>query len=127
LRRGIGDGEGFATGLLEEIAVAKGVGDVEAEGAGLAGAEKFAGAAELQIGFGDFETVGGAHHGFEAGAGFVGHTHGADEDAVGFLRTAADASAELMELGEAEALGMLDDHDGGVGDVDADFDDGGGD
>src|SRR5439155_16721657 len=31
-----------------------------------------------------------------------------------------------MELGEAEALGVLDDHDGGVGDVDADFDDGGG-
>ncbi len=32
-----------------------------------------------------------------------------------------------MELGEAEALGVLDDHDGGVGDVDADFDDGSGD
>ena len=27
-----------------------------------------------------------------------------------------------MELGEAEAFGVLDDHDGGVGDVDADFD-----
>src|SRR6266852_2948554 len=46
---------------------------------------------------------------------------------MGFLRTAADASAKLMELGEAEALGVLDDHDGGVGDIDADFDDGGGD
>jgi len=32
-----------------------------------------------------------------------------------------------MELGEAEALGVLDDHDGGIGDVHADFDDGGGD
>jgi hypothetical protein len=37
----------------------------------LAGAEKFAGAAEEEIGFGDFETVGGTHHGFGAGAGFV--------------------------------------------------------
>src|SRR4029077_5254860 len=91
------------------------------------GPEKLPGAAELQIGFGDFETVGGAHHCFEAGAGFVGHAHGADEDAVGFLHAAADAPAQLMELGEAEALGVLDDHDGGVRDVDADFDDGGGD
>ena len=32
-----------------------------------------------------------------------------------------------MKLGQAEALGVFDDHDGGVGDVDADFDDGGGD
>src|SRR5260370_153265 len=40
---------------------------------------------------------------------------------MGFLRAPADASAKLMELGEAEALGMLDDHNGGVGDVDADF------
>ena len=43
------------------------------------------------------------------------------------MRAATDASAELMELGEAEALGVFDYHDGGVGDVDADFDDGGGD
>src|SRR5260370_532208 len=46
---------------------------------------------------------------------------------MGFLRTTADASAKPVELGEAEALGVLDDHDGGVGDVDANFDDGGGD
>src|SRR5438445_221011 len=46
---------------------------------------------------------------------------------MGFLRAAADASAKLVELGEAEAFGMLDDHDGGVGDVHADFDDSGGD
>jgi hypothetical protein len=32
-----------------------------------------------------------------------------------------------VELGEAEALGVLDDDDGGVGHVDADLDDGGGD
>jgi len=31
---------------------------------------------------------------------------------------------ELVELGEAEALGVFDDHHGGVGDVDADFHDG---
>ena len=100
---------------------------MEAEVAGLAGAEKFAGASKEKIGFGDFEAVGGADHGFEAGAGFVSHAKRGDEDAMGFLRAAADASAKLVELGEAEALGVLDDHDGGVGNVDANFDDGGGD
>ena len=43
------------------------------------------------------------------------------------LRAAADAAAQLVQLREAEALGMLDDHDGGVGHVDADFDHRGGD
>ena len=66
-----GQGEGFAAGEFEELAVTQRVGDVEAEIAGLAGAEKFAGAAEEEIGFGDFEAVGSAHHGFEAGAGDV--------------------------------------------------------
>ena len=71
LLRVFGEREGFAAGYFQEMFVADGVGDVEAEVAGLAGAEKFAGAAEEEIGFGDFETVGGAHHGFEAGAGDV--------------------------------------------------------
>src|SRR5712671_3406071 len=80
LRRGIGDGEGFAAGLLQEFAVTQWVGDVESEGSGLAGAEELAGAAELQIGFGDFKTVGGTHHGIEAGAGFISHAYGTDQD-----------------------------------------------
>jgi len=42
-----------------------------------------------------------------------------------FCSAAADASAELVELGKAETLGMFDNHYGGVGDVDADFYDGG--
>ena len=46
---------------------------------------------------------------------------------MGFGGAAADASAKLVELGEAEALGVFDYHGGGVGDVDADFDDRGGD
>ena len=100
---------------------------MEAEVAGLAGAEKFAGAAQEEIGFGDFESVGGADHGFETGAGLVGHAHRSDEDAVGFRGAAADASTKLVQLREAEAFGVFDDHDGGVGNVDADFDDRGGD
>jgi len=68
-----GQGEGFAAGEFEEFLIAPtGLAMWEAEVAGLAGAEKFAGAA----GGGDrfsaiSKTVGGAHHGFEAGAGDI--------------------------------------------------------
>ena len=56
-----------------------------------------------------------------------GYGGGGDEDAETFGGAAAYAAAELVELREAEAVGVFDDHDGGVGDVDAYFDDGGGD
>jgi hypothetical protein len=43
------------------------------------------------------------------------------------VSASANSAAQLVKLGEAEALGMLDDHHGCVGYVDTDFDDGGGD
>ena len=49
------------------------------------------------------------------------------EDAVALGRAAAHAPAQLVQLRQAEALGVLHHHDGGVGNVDADFDDRGGD
>ena len=59
--------------------------------------------------------------------GFAGDFFWRDQDALRFLGAAADASAKLVELGEAEAVGMLDDHHGGVGNVHAYFNYGGGD
>src|SRR3970282_723906 len=46
-----------------------------------------------------------------------------DEEAVGLLSSAANPPSELMELGKAESVGLLHDHDRGVRDVDADLDD----
>ena len=43
------------------------------------------------------------------------------------MLAAPDATAQLVQLGDAEALGVLDEHYGRVGDVDADLDDGRGD
>lgn len=57
LRGIVGEGKGFAASEFEQFAVAQGIGDVKAEVAGLARAEEFAGPAELQVGFGDFESV----------------------------------------------------------------------
>jgi len=49
------------------------------------------------------------------------------EDAGRWIFSPPDASAELVKLRQSKALGVVDENDGGVGDVDADFDDGGGD
>ena len=47
-----------------------------------------------------------------------------DQQAVGLLGAAADPASELVELREPEAVGLLDDHDRRVRDVDADLDHG---
>ena len=49
-----------------------------------------------------------------------------DEQAVRLLRAPPHAAAELVQLGEPEAVGLLHDHDRRVRHVDADLDHGGG-
>ncbi len=93
--------------------------------AGLLRAEELSGAAQAQVHFGNMEAVGGFDQGADALARGIVHFFG-DQDAVALVGAAADAAAKLVQLREAEALGLLDHHDGRVGDVHADFDDGGG-
>lgn len=127
-RIGLEDGGGGLYGFVEYESVFPEVGDAEVAGeAALLGSLDVAGAAEFEVDFGDFETVVGGGHGFHAFAGFVGEFVGSHEDTVGLFGSPADTATQLVELGEPEAFGALDDHDGGVGDVDADLDDGGGD
>ena len=49
------------------------------------------------------------------------------EDAVSLRLPAPDTATKLMQLRKAEAIGSVDEHDGGIGYIDADFDDGCGD
>ena len=91
----------------------------------MGGAHEVAGATDAEVGFGDSETVGGFFEELESGGGVRVLAVG-DEDAEAFVGATADAAAELVELGEAEAIGVEDEDDGGVRDIDADFDDGGG-
>ena len=49
---------------------------------------------------------------------------GADQQAEPGVAAAADPAAQLVELGDAEPVGVEDHHHGRVGDVDADLDDG---
>ncbi|MCY1450448.1 hypothetical protein D9M71_672530 [compost metagenome] len=49
-----------------------------------------------------------------------------EQHAVAGRAAPADAAAQLVQLGQAQTLGVLDDHQAGVGHVDAHFDHGGG-
>ena len=72
-----------------------------------------------QIQLGDSESVLGRREGVEP----VRRCPLRHEDAEALLGAPADPAAQLVQLRQPEALGVLDEHDGGVGDVDADFDD----
>src|SRR5690606_20685337 len=79
--------------------------------------------AQLEIAFGDDETVLGGFDRFETrSCGFAERVL-VEQEAGGTLGATTNAAAQLVQLGEAEALGMLDDHDGGVGDIDPNLDD----
>ena len=88
----------------------------------LARAEEIAGAAQTQILLGDLKAVVGLAHDRKAGLDLLALVV-RDKDAPALVPAAPDAAAQLMELAEAEALGILDDHQRGVRHVHADLDD----
>ena len=107
---------------------------MEADGGDLArllDAEDVAGAADFEIAHGDFHAAAVAA-GFDEGVEpFAGESReacvfGDEEIGIGGAVPAADAAAELVEIGEAIGVGAVDEDGVGVGDVDAVFDDGGG-
>lgn len=128
----VGAGFAFETGdgLFEELAV-----EFETDSgdmAALLGAEEVARAAEFEVAHGDAEARAELvvlFKGVEAFVGLVdeGGVAVKEEVGVGLAFEASDASADLVELGEAEAVGAFDDEGVAVGDVDAGFDDGGAD
>src|ERR1700722_14068757 len=98
--RGIGgELEGVAASEFEKFGIAQRVGHGKSDVTMLPGAEEFAGSAEFQVMLGDFKTVGGGHHGIDALLALGGNGARSDQDAGGFFGAAANASAELMELG----------------------------
>ena len=83
-----------------------------------------AAAAQVEVDLGELEAVGRLDERLEARLRGLGQLllRARDEQAVRLLRAAADAAAQLVELREAEAVGLLDDHHRRVRDVDADLD-----
>src|ERR1700722_5508509 len=124
LLRHVGERERFAPGDFQNLAITQWLGHREGGVAVLPGAEKFPRAAQFQILLGNLKSVGRSDHRFDSGQGLACDFFWGDQNAGRFCRAPANTSAELMEWGETEAIGVLDDHDGGVGNVHADLDDG---
>ena len=80
-----------------------------------------------QILFGDDEPVLGAAHHVQSLARRVRQRLAVEQDTRRLLGAASDPAAQLVQLRQPEALGMIDDHDRGVRHVDADLDHRGGD
>ena len=112
-------------GGVEGAGVGGKVGDLQRRQAVLPAAEKVAGAAGLQVVLGHRETVGGGAEEFEPAAHRFGFVV-ADQKAPALGGAPAHPAPQLVQGGKAIPLGVLDDHDGGVGHVHPHLDDSGG-
>src|SRR6478672_11033302 len=110
--------------LLEQSSVGAQPGEAELGQAGLARAEQLALAAQLEILLRELEAIRRLDERLQPLAGVVGQLlfGPRDEQAVRLLGSAADAAPQLVELREAEPVGLLNDHDRRVRHVDADLD-----
>ena len=97
--------------------------EAEAGRARLAGAEHVALAAQAKVLLGDAEAVLGRAQDLDPRLRRLAERPLVEQEAARPPGAAADPPAQLMELREAEPLGVLDDHDRGLGHVDADLDD----
>ena len=100
--------------------------------AALVGAEEVAGAADFEVAHGNAEARAefvGLEDGVDALAGGIGDFVVIREQQVGVgaVVAAPDTAAQLVELGEAETVGAVDDDGVDVGHVEAGLDDGGAD
>src|SRR5262245_24049434 len=109
---------------LEQLAVCAEASETELREARLPRAEQLALPAQLQVLLCQLETVGRLDERLQPFARVVCQLllGTRDEQAVGLLGAAADAAPQLVELGEPETIGLLDDHDRRVRNVDADLD-----
>ena len=117
---------GELAGPFEQLAVGAQAREPELGEAGLTCPEQLALAAQLKVLLGQLEAVCRLDERLQALAGIVGQLFlGArDEQAIGLFGAAADAATQLVELGQPEPVGLLDDHDRRVRNVDAHLDHG---
>ncbi|GAA2935174.1 hypothetical protein GCM10020221_33680 [Streptomyces thioluteus] len=94
----------------------------EDRGPGLRLAQDVALAALLQVDPGQLEAVERGGHGAQPGAGRARLAGLRDQEAQARRGTPPDASAQLVQLRDAEPVGVHDHHDRGVGDVHPDLD-----
>ena len=116
------DQPGVVAGGLQQLAMGGEVGQPHVGQAALAGAQQLAGAAQAQVLLGDAEAVLGLAHDGEPRLRGLAERLGVEQQAGRLGAAAPDPAAQLVELRQAEALGMLDDHHRRGRHVDADLD-----
>src|SRR5207344_3346109 len=91
----------------------------------LARSQELTFSADLEVASGELEAIRGRHHRLEPLDRAFREllTCPRDEQAVRLLCSTADAPTQLVELGETEAVGLLNDHHSGVRHVHANLDD----
>src|ERR687897_3758349 len=115
------DGERHLTGLLHPFAIAAQRRQLQVAAALLPLPHDRALAPQVEVDLGQGEPVGAADQRTQPCLG-LRRLGLADQVAPRPLAPPAHAAPELVELGDAEAVGIEDHHDGGVGDVDAHLD-----
>ena len=105
----------------QEVHVGEHVRNLQVAEAVLHRAEELSGTAQTQILLGEAKAVARLLDDLEPLLGR--RAPSGNEDAVGGIGAAPDTPAQLMQLGESEALGMLHDEDARIRHVDADLDD----
>ena len=103
------------------------IGQAQRRQAALARAQHLARTAQPEILLGDAKAVVGRTHDLETRARRRAERRAVEQQAARAPRAAADPAAQLVQLGEAEALGLLDHHHRRLGHVDPDLDHRGGD
>ena len=112
---------GLACGDDERLVVHR-VGEAQQRRARLSRAEELARPADREVAARDLEAIVGLEHRLQARLRGVGERRAVEQHADARAAAAADAAAQLVQLRQAEALGVLDDHERCVGHVDADLD-----
>src|SRR6185369_14325697 len=111
----------IAAGDFQQVGMCLEARDAKAWGSRLARAEQFAFAAQFQVFLSDAKSVFRFTHDRQARMTSFAQWPLVEQDAGRSLVTAPYASAKLVKLRQAEALGMLDHHDRRIGNIDADF------
>src|SRR5688572_24377117 len=112
---GLHDGTGPGSRPKEQVVVGFRVVEAKGRKTVLTGPKEIAHAPEPEICTSDLEPIVGLDQRVEPKRGFL--TAFRDEDAETFLGASPHPSSQLMQLGKTEAFGVLDNHDGRVGDI----------
>src|ERR1044071_927503 len=110
------DGIGFdqlvrrTAGRPDERTAAAEIGEAKQRVSALPFADKITPSAQLKVVARDLESVAVLADHLDARFGRIRQVFSKEEDADAVARATADPASQLMQLGEAEALGAFDDH-----------------